>query len=79
LLVPRAFAKPVPPSKLRSGIKKANREIRQVLEAIDKAFSSHADVAQIEVSIGFNADGKFLGFGIGGDASIKVTINPKRR
>jgi hypothetical protein len=79
LLVPVEFEKPVPPGKLRRGIERANREIRDALEAIVNTFSSHAEVEQIEISIGFNADGKFLGFGVGGDASIKVTIRPTNR
>jgi hypothetical protein len=65
-----------PASKLRDGIKKAQSEIKQSLQEIASLMTMDFAVSEIEFSVSFSADGKFLGFGVGGAASIKVKIKP---
>jgi len=65
-----------PASKLRDGIKKAQSEIKQSLQEIVSLMTMDFSVSEIEFSVSFSADGKFLGFGVGGAASIKVKIKP---
>jgi hypothetical protein len=66
----------VPASKLRQGLKHAKLEIQNVLGDLASMLTEEYRIAEIELSASFSADGKFLGFGIGGDASIKVKIRP---
>jgi len=66
----------VPASKLRQGLKNAKLEIQNVLGDLASMITEEYRIAEIELSASFSADGKFLGFGIGGDASIKVKIRP---
>lgn len=68
-----------PASKLRNGITKAKNEIRQSLQDIATLMTMDFEVSEIEFSVSFSADGKFLGFGVGGAASIKVKIKPVER
>ena len=78
LFVPSSSKKTsiTPASKLRDGITKAKSEIRQSLQEIVTIMTMDFEVSEIEFSVSFNADGKFLGFGVGGAASIKVKIKP---
>ena len=78
LLVPSSSKKSsiTPASKLRDGITKAQNEIRQSLQEMAMLMTMDFEVSEIEFSVSFSADGKFLGFGVGGAASIKVKIKP---
>lgn len=78
LFVPSSSKKTsiTPASKLRDGITKAKNEIRQSLQEIAALMAMDFEVSEIEFSVSFSADGKFLGFGVGGAASIKVKIKP---
>lgn len=69
-------SKPVPASKLSSGITAAQSEIKNTLQEIAGLMSMNFEVSEIELSLSFNAKGQFLGFGVGGAASIKVKIKP---
>jgi len=66
----------VPPSKLKSGIRSARRQIEESLEEVLEIFTGPYRISQIELEVSFGADGKFLGFGIGGATSMKVVIEP---
>jgi hypothetical protein len=66
----------VPPDKLAEGLSKAQRQIRKAIEEMVKVMTMNFSIHEIEFSASFSADGKFLGFGVGGEASIKVTIRP---
>lgn len=65
-----------PASKLREGLTKAQAEIRESLHEIATTLSMDFEISEIELSISFSADGKFLGFGIGGATSLKIKIKP---
>lgn len=65
-----------PASKLRKGLSAAQTEIKESLQDIATLLTLDFEVSEIELSISFSADGKFLGFGVGGATSIKVKIRP---
>ena len=71
-----AKSKPVPASKLREGLAAAQDDIKQSLQEIATIMTMNFEVAEIELSMSFSAKGEFLGFGVGGAASIKVKIKP---
>lgn len=66
----------VKPSKLAAGIKTASSDIQNLIGEIVRVFGKNASVSEINLSVGFNAEGKFLGIGIGGDVNLSVKINP---
>ena len=66
----------VPASKLQSGISKARDQITGVLQELVDAARENYEITEIELSASFSADGKFLGFGVGGEMSIKFKIRP---
>jgi hypothetical protein len=66
----------VPASKLQSGIAKAREQISGVLQELLEATRDGYEVTEIELSASFNADGKFLGFGVGGEMSICFKVRP---
>lgn len=71
-----AKSKTVPASKLREGLSAAQDDIKQSLQEIATIMTMDFEVSEIELSMSFSAKGEFLGFGIGGAASIKVKIKP---
>lgn len=78
VLVPsdNAMSVVTPASRLREGLARAQDEIKESLQEIAALMTMDFEVAEIELSISFSADGKFLGFGVGGATSIKVKIKP---
>jgi len=66
----------IPATKLRKGLAAAQTEIKESLQEIATLLTLDFEVSEIELSISFSADGKFLGFGVGGATSIKVKIRP---
>ncbi|MDH5633333.1 MAG: hypothetical protein OEZ10_10130 [Gammaproteobacteria bacterium] len=76
LLVPTSTAAPVPASKLREGFKKASKEIDAIVEEITGSMTHDFSISEIELSASFSADGKFLGIGVGGAATIRIKIKP---
>jgi hypothetical protein len=63
-------------SKLQKGIAKAREQISGVLQELLDATRDGYEVTEIELSASFSADGKFLGFGVGGEMSIKFKVRP---
>ncbi len=78
ILTPTNSANPIPASKLRSGFKKAKKEINAMVKEITSTMTESYVISEIELSASFSADGKFMGFGVGGAATIKITIKPER-
>lgn len=79
LLIPARVGEevtPVPPAKIRSGLSKARDEIKKLMEALSELTEGYT-VAEIELAASFNADGKFLGIGVGGATTIKVRFRPE--
>lgn len=77
ILVPDDYVKIVPANKLRQGFIKAKKEIEQIVEDIITTMTDDYGITEIELNASFNADGKFMGFGVGGAASIKIKIAPR--
>lgn len=79
LLIPAKVTEevtPVPPAKIRSGLSKARNEIKKLMEALSELTEGYT-VSEIELAASFNADGKFLGIGVGGATTIKVRFRPE--
>jgi len=77
VLVP-GNATPIPVSKFREGFKRAKPEITSIIDEFTSTMTESYNITEIELSVSFSADGKFMGFGIGGAASIKIKIKPVR-
>ena len=78
LLIPAKMSEevtPVSPAKIRSGLSKAQDEIKKLMEALSELTEGYR-VSEIELAASFNADGKFLGIGVGGATTIKVRFRP---
>lgn len=75
LLMPTSF-QPVEAGKLKKGISEAKRQLDDMLHEVLSTFSGSFGVKQVKLVASFSADGKFLGFGVGGAASIEITIGP---
>lgn len=67
---------PVPAYKLKKGLEEAKKDITDMIEAISAALAESYNVGEVELAVGFNAEGKFLGFGEGGVVTIKIRIAP---
>jgi hypothetical protein len=76
LYVPQSTLTTVPPSKFRTGFAKAKKEISGLIEEIISTMTEEYIIREIELSASFNADGKFMGFGVGGAATITIRISP---
>jgi hypothetical protein len=77
LAVPSNLAQPVPASKLRTGFNKAKTEINSLIKEIASTMLESYSISEIELTASFSADGKFMGFGVGGAASVKIKIKPE--
>ena len=78
VFLPEAHASPVPSSRLKSGFKKARKEIEAILDEIAATMTQDYSISEIELVASFSADGKFMGIGVGGAASIKFKIVPNK-
>ncbi len=78
VLVPNTSDTVVPASKLRTGFTKARKEIDKLVQDIVDAMTEEYVIQEIELAASFSADGKFLGIGVGGAATITIRIAPDR-
>jgi len=74
ILVPTASV--VEPSKLYKGITKAKDEINDLIQEIIDTSTADYEIHEIEFAASFSADGKFMGIGVGGAATITFRIKP---
>jgi hypothetical protein len=79
IYVPEKIASIVPPSRLRKGFAKAKEEINGIIEEIIDTMTEDYVISEIEFNASFSADGKFMGIGVGGAASIKIKVTPDRK
>ncbi|MDZ7660928.1 hypothetical protein [Thiohalophilus sp.] len=77
--VPDKTQTPVPVSKLRQGYSKAKDEINSIAEEIISTMTDDYFVSEIEFAASFSADGKFLGIGVGGAATVTIRIKPDEK
>jgi hypothetical protein len=66
----------VPASKIKRGFAEAKRQFDSTIAEVIREFGDGYEIAEIEVSASFSADGKFMGFGAGGAAAITLRIRP---
>lgn len=80
LYLPTVLAKPVvvPSNKLREGLEAAQGQIKKTLQGFAAVFTQEFEVSEIALTLSFNADGKFLGFGLGGAMSVSIKIVPSQ-
>jgi len=79
LFVPYHLYRPVPAGKLMEGFEKAKSQIKRMTKEIVSTMKQDYIISEIELSASFNADGKFMGFGVGGAATIKIKISPEKK
>lgn len=66
----------VPANKLKKGLESAQKQITSLIQEIVDAATEDYRISEIELAASFNAEGKFLGFGVGGEATIVIRIRP---
>lgn len=69
-------AQPVSAERLKAGVADANRALGEVVEKFGHTLRGDYDISQLEVTVSFGQDGRFLGFGAGGAASMTLSITP---
>lgn len=78
IYVPTGTATPVPPSRLERGLKEAKHEISRLLKEFSSFLNQNEEVKEMEFTVSFSADGKFMGFGVGGAVEVKVKVGAKK-
>jgi len=73
--LPLGLQTPVPPGKLKIGFDKAKKEISRMVRDIVTLFETSGYIKEVVLTVSFSADGKFMGFGIGGATSITIRID----
>jgi hypothetical protein len=68
----------VAPSRLRKGLAAAKLELDAAIDGLVSTLTGRYEIKEIKLVASFNAEGKFLGFGVGGAASMEITICPCR-
>ena len=76
ILIPEKGSTPIPVSKLKKGFASAQKEIHSIVEDIITNMADDYVISEIELAASFSADGKFLGIGVGGAATITIRISP---
>jgi hypothetical protein len=66
----------VPANKIKKGLSDARRQLEDTISDFIRSFGNDYEIAEIELMASFSADGKFLGIGPGGAASITLRIRP---
>jgi hypothetical protein len=65
----------VPPSLMMKGMAEAKKQMKELIYEVSDNVGDIGQVSQMEFEASFNADGKFLGFGVGGAATIKISVD----
>ena len=68
--------KTVSAAALKRGFERARDEIIGMCDEISSLMTNRYNIGKVELTVSFNAGGEFIGFGVGGAASIKITIIP---
>jgi hypothetical protein len=76
ILVPPIISQPVPSNKLIKGLSRAKKEIEDMFGAFGNLMIQNYSIKEIGIEISFSAQGKFLGFGVGGATTLKIVIAP---
>ena len=78
LFIPQDMFKPVPLSKIQKGFEQAKKDIIKFVNNLQLLMSGNSSIKEIELTASFNAEGKFLGFGVGGAVSITIKLAPNK-
>ena len=70
--------KTVSAAALKRGFERAKDEIVGMCDEISALMTGRYNIGAVEVTVSFNTNGEFIGFGVGGAASIKITIIPSK-
>jgi hypothetical protein len=70
--------KTVSAAALKRGFERAKDEIIGMCDEISALMIGRYNIGKVELTVSFNAGGEFIGFGVGGVASIKITIIPSK-
>jgi hypothetical protein len=70
--------KTVSAAALKRGFERAKDEIIGMCDEISALMASRYNIGKVELTVSFNAGGEFIGFGVGGAASILITIIPSK-
>ncbi|MBP9854782.1 MAG: hypothetical protein KBD53_07940 [Candidatus Omnitrophica bacterium] len=60
--------------KLRAGVRKSQDDISGFVKDIVSSLSVNKNVKSIEIDLGFDSNGNFVGVGNGADASIRIDL-----
>ena len=63
-------------AKLQKGLAAAKKQITNMIQEIVDTATEDYEISEIEFAASFSADGKFMGFGVGGEATIVIRIRP---
>jgi len=66
----------VPANKLEKGIHDAKNHLSSIIRELADLATKDFEIDSVTLEIGFSADGKFMGFGVGGTTTIKITVKP---
>jgi hypothetical protein len=72
----RSYQQYIPAHRLQEGIPSAQRAVAELMESFGQSISGDYDLSSLEVSVSFDENGRFIGFGRGGVASIQLTLSP---
>ena len=81
LLVPESTdgqSQLVPASKLEKGVADAKDRMKDIIYDIASTLDDEFELRDVEFQASFSADGKFLGFGVGGATSITLRVQGAR-
>jgi hypothetical protein len=76
VMAPMTRPEPVAANKLQRGLAEAKQQLEATLYEVIRGLAGDFEITEIKLIASFNADGKFLGFGVGGAASIEITVCP---
>jgi hypothetical protein len=77
ILLPRAELTPVPSGKLVKGLVDLRAQLHAALSEMSRMATAEYGIKELHVEVSFSAEGKFLGFGVGGAATFKLLLVPK--
>ncbi|MGE0269363.1 MAG: hypothetical protein AB7S78_13010 [Candidatus Omnitrophota bacterium] len=62
----------VPADKLRQGVRRSQEEINDFVNDIVSSLKVNKNIKSVEIDLGFDLSGKFIGVGPGADATIRI-------
>lgn len=60
--------------KLRQGLRRSQDEINDMVSDIISSLKVNKNIRSVEIDLGFDSNGKFIGVGSGADASVRIKV-----